>query len=74
MRHQERHVPLLLWPIWAIFRLVTIIVEMVGRLVGLILGAVFIVVGFILSLTIVGAIIGIPLALFGLMLMVRSLF
>ncbi len=74
MSQKERHVPLLLWPFWAIFRLVTIIIELTGRLVGMILGVVFIIVGVILSLTIVGAILGIPLALFGLMLIFRCLF
>jgi hypothetical protein len=47
---------------------------MVGRLVGLILGAVIILLGVIVSLTVVGAVIGIPLVLFGGLLMVRSLF
>ncbi len=74
MRDHEYHVPLLLWPFWAIFRLVGFIVEMVGRLVGLILGMVFILVGVIVSLTVVGAIVGIPLALFGALLMIRSVF
>jgi hypothetical protein len=72
-RHEER-VPWFLWPFWAIWKLVAFIIEMTGRLVGLILGAVFIVVGVIVSLTVVGAIIGVPLALFGLLLMARSLF
>jgi len=74
MNERERNIPCLLWPFWAIFRLVTFIIEMVGRLVGMILGVVFILVGVVLSLTVVGAIIGIPLALFGLMLVVRCLF
>ncbi len=74
MSQKEHHVPLLLWPFWAIFKLVTIIIELTGRLVGMILGVVFVVVGVILSLTIVGAILGIPLALFGLMLVFRCLF
>lgn len=74
MKRQEERVPWFLWPFWAIWRLVAFIIEMTGRLVGLILGAVFIVVGVIVSLTVVGAIIGIPLALFGLLLMARSLF
>jgi hypothetical protein len=47
---------------------------MTGRLVGLILGAVFILVGVLLSLTVVGAIVGVPLVLFGGLLMVRCLF
>ena len=39
----------------------------------MVLGLVFIVVGVIVSLTIVGAIIGIPLALVGLLLFIRGL-
>jgi hypothetical protein len=74
MNEREQHVPLLLWPFWAIWKLVIFIIEMTGRLVGLILGAVFILVGVVLSLTVVGAVIGIPLALFGLLLMGRSIF
>lgn len=74
MTNEEKRVPWLLWPFWAIWRLVAFIIEMVGRLVGLILGAVFILVGIIVSLTVVGAVIGIPLVLFGALLMVRCLF
>jgi hypothetical protein len=71
--HKE-HVPWFLWPFWAIWKLLTFIIEMTGRLVGLILGAVFLLVGIILTITVVGAVIGIPLALFGVLLMVRCLF
>jgi hypothetical protein len=39
----------------------------------MLIGVVFIFVGVLLSLTIVGAILGIPLALFGLLLIVRGL-
>ena len=74
MNQREQHVPWFLWPFYAIWRLVVFIIEMTGRLVGLILGAVFILVGVVLSLTVVGAVLGIPLALFGLLLMVRSIF
>jgi hypothetical protein len=74
MRQHEAHVPWFLWPFWAILRLVGFVIELTGRLVGLILGAVFLVVGVLVSLTVVGAIIGVPLALFGLMLMARCLF
>jgi len=74
MAQSEKSVPCLLWPFWAIWRLVAFIIEMTGRLIGLILGAIFILVGVLVSLTVVGAVIGIPLALFGALLMVRSLF
>jgi hypothetical protein len=72
--HKHGHVPFLLWPFYAIFRLIGFIIEMVGRLVGLILGMVLILAGVLLSLTVVGAIIGIPVALFGVMLMIRCIF
>jgi hypothetical protein len=68
------HVPWFLWPFWAILRLIGFIIEMCGRLVGAILGMVFMMVGVVVSLTIIGAIVGIPLALFGFMLLLRSLF
>lgn len=74
MNQREQHVPWFLWPFYAIWRLVVFIIEMTGRLVGLILGAVFILVGVVLSLTVIGAVLGVPLALFGLLLMVRSIF
>jgi hypothetical protein len=38
------------------------------------LDLVLVIVGIVISLTVVGAIVGIPLAIFGLMLMVRGLF
>lgn len=69
----HHHVPWFIWPFWAILRFVGFIIEMVGRLVGAILGFVLIVVGVILTFTVVGAIVGIPLAAFGLLLFVRSL-
>lgn len=74
MTQREHRVPWLLWPFWAIWRLVAFIIEMTGRLLGLILGAVFILLGVILTITVVGAVLGIPLILFGGLLMVRSLF
>ena len=49
------------------------IIGLTGRFVAMLIGVVFIVVGLLISLTIVGAIVGIPLALFGLLLVVRGL-
>jgi hypothetical protein len=43
-------------------------------LVGAILGLVFMIVGVVVSLTVVGAIVGVPLAIFGFLLILRSLF
>jgi hypothetical protein len=72
-RHNRR-VPFLLWPFWAIGQLVRTILELTGRLVGVVLGFVFVVLGIVLSLTVIGAILGIPLAGLGVLLIIRGLF
>ena len=63
----------LLWPFVALFRLVVGILALGGRFIVMLLGMVFIFVGILVSLTIVGAIIGIPLALVGLRMVFRGL-
>jgi hypothetical protein len=63
----------LLWPFVALFRLVAGILVLGGRFIVMLLGMVFIFVGVLVSLTIVGAIVGIPLALVGLLLVFRGL-
>ena len=60
--HAKHHVPWYLWPFAAIWKLLAVIVELTGRLVAMILGFVLMIVGVIISLTVVGAIVGIPLA------------
>lgn len=70
----KSHTPWYLWPFVAIWRLLAIIVEMTGRFVAMVLGIVLVIVGVIVSLTIVGAIVGIPLALVGLLLFFRGIF
>jgi hypothetical protein len=69
-----KKVPWIIWPFYAIWRLVIKVIELTGRLVGAILGLALMVVGVILAITVIGAIIGIPLIIFGFMLVVRSLF
>jgi len=66
--------PWYLWPFVALWRLLAMIVEMTGRFVAMVLGIVFIVVGVIVSLTLIGAIIGIPLAIVGLLLFLKGIF
>ena len=70
----KRNVPILLWPFYAIWRLIALIIEITGRLIGAVLGLVLMIAGVVLTITIVGAIIGVPLIIFGLMLTIRSLF
>ena len=66
-------VSVLLWPIVAILRLIEGIVVLGGRFLVMVLGMVFIFAGLLVSLTIVGAIIGIPLALIGVLMVFRGL-
>jgi hypothetical protein len=58
----------------AIWRLVAGIVELTGRLVAVVLGAVLMIVGAIISVTIIGAVVGIPLAILGFLMILRGLF
>ena len=73
MSTHAKRVHWLLWPIWALWWFVATIIELTGRFIAILLGTVLIVVGLLLCLTIVGAIVGIPVALFGAMLVVRGL-
>lgn len=57
----------LFWPVEAILKLT-------GRLVAVILGLVLLIVGVVLCFTVIGAIIGIPLVVFGSALILRGLF
>jgi len=70
----KKHIPWYLWPFAALWKLLAVIVEMTGRFVAMVLGVIFIIVGVIVSLTIIGAIVGIPLAIIGLLLLLRGIF
>jgi len=73
MTTHEKHIPWYLWPFAAIWKLLAVIVELTGRLVAMILGIVLMIVGGLVSLTIVGAIVGIPLAIIGLLLFLKGI-
>lgn len=72
--HAKSHIPWFLWPFVALWKLLAVIIELTGRFVAMVLGIVLIIVGGILSLTVIGAIVGIPLAIIGLMLLLRGIF
>lgn len=74
MTLQERRIPWYLWPFAAIWKLLAVIVEMTGRLIAMILGIVLMIVGALVSLTVIGAIVGIPLAMIGLLLFLKGVF
>ena len=71
---ESKKVSWVLWPFVALWRLVTLILELTGRFVAILLGIVLIAAGVLVSLTVVGAVVGVPLALFGLLLIFRGLF
>lgn len=64
----------LTWPFRIVWSLVGVLFLAVGKLVTLLLGLTFTGVGIALTCTIVGAVVGIPLIIFGAVTMVRSLF
>ncbi len=70
----KQHIPWYLWPFTALWKLLALIVELTGRFVALVLGSVFIILGVMISLTIIGAIIGVPLSVIGLLLLLRGIF
>lgn len=72
--HSRRHLSWIWWPFLAIWRLLSTIVEMTGRFLAMVLGGILLIVGFIVSLTIVGAIVGIPLMVIGGLLVLRGIF
>ena len=71
---RKNSVPWFLWPFWALWKLVTGILILTGRFAAVIIGLVLILAGDLLSLTIIGAIIGVPLLIIGLLLVFRGLF
>jgi uncharacterized membrane protein len=72
MRHS--HTPWLLWPVVALWNLVAGIIKLTGRLLASLVGLVLLIPGVALTATVIGAVVGIPLAIFGFMLMVRGMF
>jgi hypothetical protein len=74
MSDSDRKVPILLWPFYAIWRLLTFILELVGRLLCAVLGIALIVAGVAVTMTILAAPVGIAIAVFGFLLLVRALF
>ena len=67
-------VSVIVWPFVALLNLVALIVGLCGRLVAMLLGLALMIVGGILTLTIIGAVVGIPLVIVGFLLVIRGLF
>jgi len=70
---QRTYPPVLLWPLIAVWKLVTLVANLIGIVLTLLTGAVLMFLGFALTSTIVGAVIGLPLFVIGLLLFIRGL-
>lgn len=71
---EEKHTPLLLWPFVAIWRLLTWILGLTERLVAVILGFLCLIVGILVSATVIGIVLGAPLIIVGAPLILQGLF
>lgn len=67
-------IPLLFAPFVWLWQLVTFVLGLTGRLLAVILGLALLIVGLLFTLTIIGAIVGIPILIVGFALIVRGLF
>lgn len=74
MSHRKHHTHWILWPFVALWKLLAGLIALTGRLVAVMLGAVLMLLGGLVSLTVIGAVIGIPLAVLGLLIILRGLF
>ncbi len=70
----KKRTPLLLWPVVLCWRFVTMVANLTGILLAILLGIVFMMIGWFLISTVIGAFIGIPLFIFGLLLLIRGLY
>ncbi|NMM63433.1 hypothetical protein HBE96_12230 [Clostridium sp. P21] len=64
----------ILWPFKIILSLISSIITLTGKAIGIILGLVIMILGMAATVTIVGGIIGIPLIIFGLLILIKSIF
>lgn len=69
-----RNTWIIFWPFVAVWNLIEFIFKMIGRLFAVLLGLMIMILGAILCFTIVGAVVGIPLAIFGFTMMIRGFF
>lgn len=64
----------LTWPFRAVWRLLGFLLSAAGKLLSLLIGLALTALGVVLTGTLVGAGLGIPLAILGVLTMIRALF
>jgi hypothetical protein len=74
MSNKKHHTHWIIWPFIALWKLLAGLIALTGRLVAILIGAALMLVGGVISLTVIGAVIGIPLAILGLLILLRGLF
>ncbi len=62
------------WPFWFVWRLLALAVNVTGRVLAVVSGFCLMVLGAVLTFTVVGAIIGVPVAIIGLLLAIRGFY
>lgn len=67
-------IPWIIWPFWALWKLLAAILRLTGRLVAFFIGLALLIAGVVLCFTFLGLPVGVPLAAVGLLLLVRGLF
>lgn len=70
----SRTVHWIFWPFQVLWRLLTWVLELTGRLILGILGFSLVALGILVSLSVIGAILGIPMILLGILMMLRAVF
>ena len=66
--------PWILWPFAAIWNLLALVLNITGRVLAAILGVGLMIVGIALTMTVAAAPVGIPFAILGFLLIIRSIF
>lgn len=70
----HRTTPILVLPFVLLWDLITWILCLTGRVLAAVVGLVLMIAGIFISMTIIGAFVGVPLIIFGFLLMLRSIF
>ncbi len=70
----KKTTPWFLSPFKAVWDLLALVLNITGRILAAILGVCLMIGGIALTMTVAGAPIGIPFAILGLLLMIRSIF
>jgi hypothetical protein len=74
MNNNAQNTPWLLWPFKLLMDLVEGIIKLTGRLVAAVIGLAIMIVGVVLTALVITAPLGIPMIIFGFLLMVRGIF